>query len=85
MYGDAEVSGAYRIMTISNMGTVQRTTTFFACKDGKIRVHCGCFFGDLDQFREQVRRTRGGTKHENAYLAAADLAESVLDTTIPEE
>ena len=83
--GNARVSGKYRIMTISNMGTAQRTTTFFACKDGKIQVVCGCFFGDLDEFREQVRRTRGGTKHEKAYLAAADLAESVLDTTIPEE
>ena len=83
--GNARVSGAYKIMTISNMGTVQRTTTFFVCKDGKIRVNCGCFFGDLNEFREQVRRTRGGTKHEKAYLAAADLAESVLDTSVEDK
>ena len=83
--GDARVSGAYKIMTISNMGSVQRTTTFFACKDGKIRVCCGCFFGDLDQFRAKVKGTHKDTKHAQAYLAAADFAESVLISEVQDE
>lgn len=83
--GDARVYGAYKIMTISNMGSVQRTTTFFACKDGKIRVCCGCFFGDLDQFRTKVKETHKDTKHAQAYLAAADFVESVLIAEVQDD
>lgn len=76
--GDALVDHQYKIMTISNMGNVQATTTFFVCNDRKIRVVCSCFFGDLDEFRAKVKETQRNTKHAQAYLAAADFVESVL-------
>ena len=85
MFGDAWVFGEYKIMTISNMGSVQRTTTFFVCKDGKIRVCCGCFFGDLNTFRAQVKETHGDSKHAKAYLEAADFVESVLIAEVQDE
>ena len=82
VYGNAWVDHKYKIMTISNMGRAQRTTTFFVCKDGKIRVACGCFYGDLEAFRNQVRETHADTKHAKAYLAAADFVEATLDTSV---
>ena len=71
--GDAWVSGDADILQITGLGTVHRTTTVFRTTDG-IRIACGCFFGDLDAFREQVKNTREG-KVQREYLAFADLIE----------
>ena len=60
--------------TIKGLGTCNRNTTFFKCKDGKVRVVCGCFYGDLDEFRKQVKDTRSGKVAEE-YLMIADLME----------
>ena len=60
--------------TIHGFGTQFRTTTFFRCKDKEIRVSCGCFFGTISEFREQVKRTRKG-KIAEEYLMIADLME----------
>ena len=59
---------------IQGFGTKGRTTTFYRCSDGKIRVNCGCFSGTLDEFREQVKKTREG-KIAEEYLEIADLME----------
>ena len=72
--GDAQVSGNADYTTIKGFGTVFRTTTFFRCKDKRICVSCGCFYGTINQFREQVKRTRKG-KIVKEYLMIADLME----------
>lgn len=78
--GNARVDGNARIgseacyTTIKGFGTEFRNTTFFRCKDNKIRVQCGCFYGDLEEFRQQVKDTRGG-KIAKEYLMVADLME----------
>ena len=74
VYGDAEVSGNADYTTIHGFGTQFRTTTFFRCKDKKVRVACGCFFGTIPEFREQVKNTRKG-KIAEEYLMIADLME----------
>ena len=74
VYGDAEVYGNADYTTIKGFGTEFRTTTFFRCKDGAVRVICGCFYGDLGEFREQVKNTRSG-KIAEEYLMIADLME----------
>ena len=80
VYGDARVSGDAWVYgnadyaTIKGFGTEFRTTTFFKCKDGAVRVRCGCFYGDLNEFREQVKNTRSG-KIAEEYLMIADLME----------
>ena len=86
VYGNACVSGNARVSdnawvygnadytTISGFGTRFRTTTFFKCSDKKIRVNCGCFYGTIDEFREQVNKTRTG-KIAKEYLLIADLME----------
>ena len=74
VYGDAMVSGDADYTTIHGFGTQFRTTTFFRCKDKKVRVACGCFFGTIPEFREQVKNTRKG-KIAEEYLMIADLME----------
>lgn len=68
VYGDADYA------VIKGFGTVYRPTTFFRCHDGEARVTCGCFYGTIDEFREQVKRTRKG-KVADEYLKIADLME----------
>lgn len=47
----------------------------FRSKDKILRVQCGCFYGDLAQFREIVKKTHGDSKYAKEYLAIADLME----------
>lgn len=75
VYGNAKVSGNADYTTIHGFGTQFRTTTFFRCKDKKVRVACGCFFGTIPEFREQVKNTRKG-KIAEEYLMIADLMEN---------
>ena len=72
--GNAMVSGDADYTTIHGFGAQFRTTTFFRCKDKKVRVACGCFFGTIPEFREQVKNTRKG-KIAEEYLMIADLME----------
>ena len=74
VYGDARVSGDADYTTIKGFGTCFRTTTFFRCKDKMVRVVCGCFYGTIPEFREQVKKTREG-KIAEEYLMIADLME----------
>ena len=75
--GNARVSGNEDLIQITGLGTVHRTTTAFRTPNG-IFVSCGCFYGDLESFRKQVKRTRKG-KVEQEYLAFADLIEIYFD------
>ena len=74
VYGDARVYGDADYTTIHGFGTQFRTTTFFKCKDKQVKVSCGCFFGTIPEFREQVKNTREG-KIAEEYLMIADLME----------
>ena len=75
VYGNARVSGDACYTTIKGFGREYRTTTFFRCKDGKVRVQCGCFYGDLKEFRAIVKKTHGESKKAKEYLMIADLME----------
>ena len=78
--GDAWVYGNASIMTISHIGSRFGTTTFFALKNGKIGVQCGCFYGDIDQFAARVEQTHGDNQHGKAYKLAIELAKLRLQT-----
>lgn len=73
--GNAEVSGNADYATVKGFGQFFRATTFSRCKDKILRVQCGCFYGDLTQFREIVKKTHGDSKKSKEYLAIADLME----------
>ena len=75
VYGDAQVSGNADYAVVTGFGRYFRATTFFRCKDKIIRVQRGCFYGDLAQFREIVKKTHGDSKYAKEYLAIADLME----------
>ena len=70
---NARVSGNADILQITGLGTEHRPTTVFRAEDG-IKVACGCFLGDLGQFRERVKNTRTG-KVQEEYLKFAELVE----------
>ena len=74
VFGNARVSGNADYTTIRGFGTQFRTTTFFRCKDKQVKVSCGCFYGTIPEFREQVKNTRKG-KIAEEYLMIADLME----------
>ena len=63
VYGDAQVSGNALILsnddyaTISGFGRKNRTTTFYLSRNNIIMVDCGCFHGNLEEFRSAIRRT----------------------------
>ena len=72
--GDAWVSGNADYTLIQGFGTEFRCTTFYRGKNKKIMVNCGCFHGDLEEFKKQVKETRNG-KIAKEYLMIADLME----------
>ena len=73
--GDARVYGNDDFATVHGFGSEHRTTTFFRLKDGNIGVRCGCFYGNLSEFRKKVVETHGETKKAKEYLMIADLME----------
>ena len=73
--GNAQVSGNADYAVVTGFGRYFRATTFFRCKDKILRVQCGCFYGDLAQFRKIVKKTHGYSKYAKEYLAIADLME----------
>ena len=72
VFGSAEVSSNIDFAVVSGFGTAQRSTTFFRLANGNIGVKCGCFYGTIDEFIIQVKKTRTG-KIADEYLAIADL------------
>ena len=81
VYGNARVCGDARVCddadyaTVHGFGSEYRTTTFFKTKAGEIGVRCGCFYGNLSEFRKKVVETHGETKKAKEYLMLADLME----------
>ena len=74
VYGNARVSSDADYALVQGFGTEFRCTTFYRGKNKKIMVNCGCFHGDLEGFRKQVKETRNG-KIAKEYLMIADLME----------
>ena len=72
--GNALVGGNADYALVQGFGIEFRCTTFYKDKNGKTMVSCGCFNGDLEEFRKQVKATRSG-KIQKEYLMIADLME----------
>lgn len=70
-------------MTVSNVGSRNDTTTFFAQKDKQIGVTCGCFRGTIDEFEAAVKKTHGDNEHGKVYMLAIEMAK--LRIKFPEE
>ena len=86
VYGDARVYKRGAIFWISNVGSRDDTATFFACRDKKIKVIVGCFFGDLDAFAAAVQKTHGDNTYAKVYRLAIEMAkERIKMDDMPEE
>lgn len=71
--GDARVYVDADYATIKGFGSGNRNTTFFKINDGGVGVECGCYFGNLADFRSKVKETHGESKIAREYLLIADL------------
>lgn len=45
-------------------------------KDGEIRVSCGCFLGNLEQFAAQVQKTHEQSRYGDVYRQAIKMAQT---------
>ena len=79
IYGDARISGNARIsgdadyLYLKGLGSENRNTTFFKCKDGHMHVSCGCFSGTMQEFENKVKKTHNDSKYAKEYLACIEL------------
>ena len=64
---------------MSMFGSSNRTTTAFRCNDEIVRVKCGCFYGDLDEFKKQIEETHGDNKYARQYLAMIELIKAKFE------
>ena len=78
--GNAQVAAKECIFWIGAIGSRNGTTTFFNCADGKIRVSCGCFYGDLEEFAEAVNKTHGDNEYGQVYRIAIEMAKKRIHT-----
>lgn len=54
---NADIRGDNDIAFVSGFGRENRNTTFYRSKDGYLMVICGCFYGIINEFENQVRET----------------------------
>ena len=47
--------------------------------DNNISVRCGCFDGNITEFKDKVIKTHNDNKHAKAYLAAIELAKIQIE------
>ena len=80
VYGNAEVCGNARVygnadyITIKGLGSRYRDTTIFKTRNEDVVVRCGCFYGTLTEFVNEVGITHGDSKYAKEYLALVELA-----------
>ena len=70
---DARITSDADLLQITGLGSFHRPTTVYRTKNG-IEITCGCFHGDLEQFRTRVIDTRKG-KVRDEYLKFVELIE----------
>lgn len=66
---DAEIKTPDDLIYIIGIGSCNRTTTVFRTKENGLRVSCGCFCGDLNEFAAKVKETHGDSKYAWEYMS----------------
>ena len=79
VYGNAEIFKSTHYLVIGAIGSRNDFTTFFRTKTKEIFVKCGCFKGNIDEFKEAVTKTHGENKHAKMYLLAIELAKAQIE------
>ena len=81
MFENKEFLNSNYFIRVNNIGSRSDGCYVFNCKDG-LFVRCGCFFGSVDKFVEQVKNTHAGTKHRKTYLLAIELAKAQFELEV---
>ena len=63
------------ILIVGNIGSRLGYTTIYNTDNG-IKVQCGCFFGNIDEFAKKVEETHKDTRHERDYKALIEFAKA---------
>ena len=71
--GDAWIHSETDYLCFKGLGSQNRNTTFFKCKDGHIHVSCGCFSGSIQEFETKIKKTHGDSKYAKEYLACIEV------------
>ena len=79
IYGDAVICGKADYLCFKGLGSSNRNTTFFKCKDDSIGVTCGCFSGSLVEFQAKVKETHNDNKYAREYLKAVEIVKIHCD------
>lgn len=66
---DAEIKTPDDLIHIIGIGSCNRPTTVFRTKENGLRVSCGCFCGDLNEFAAKVKETHGDSKYAWEYMS----------------
>ena len=74
VYGNAEVSGNADYLVIGPIGSRNDITTFFKTANNDIKVSCGCFTGNIEEFLEKVNETHGNNNYAKEYKTAVEIA-----------
>ena len=70
---NAHISDDADYLYLKGLGSENRNTIFFKCKDGHIHVSCGCFSGTIQEFENKVKKTHGDNKYAKEYLACIEV------------
>ena len=74
VYGDAWVYGNADYLVIGPIGSRNNITTFFKTANNDIKVSCGCFTGNIEEFLEKVNETHGNNNYAKEYKTAVEIA-----------
>ena len=77
-YGDRELWRVRPVLQLGPCGSVGRyTTVLFFADGGDPLIRCGCFTGDIDEFREKIEARHGDTFFGREYRVLADHISAV--------
>ncbi len=69
----AEILNSGDYICIDGIGSRLSATTAFRDKELGIAISCGCFLGNLSEFKKCVIETHGDNKYAKEYLALIDI------------
>lgn len=71
-------------MYVTGIGSANRQTLFFDTNIG-IVIQCGCFYGDEQSFRKELKETHGDSNYAQEYLLALRLAKVKFSKRLQQE
>ena len=77
---NAIIASTHDYLVIGPIGSRDDYTTFYCAATG-IWVCCGCFNGEIEKFKNEVKRTHGDNKYAKEYMDAIEFAYKRFQTT----